>query len=327
MAPFTHVSADRPTRFSDGSFGVLYAGDRFEVALAETVFHHGRFMAATNEPAGWTSHFRELVLTVDARLHDLRGKPIDPASYEETQAFGAKLRAAASDGVVYQSVRWPGGECVGLFYPDCARNPVQRRHLDYHWDGERVDLYRVLGLTDGPSNIFRIFDDGREAQPAPDGELRPAERGGAHGSILMQLSTESLARSASRFPIFSDASPWGRTKTRLTLTPSTPWPNGFATRGWRATRQSRARSTNCAATDPDVIETLAEGGAFIAVPLVIESGRPVKANISLDAGLLDAIDLAAKEAGLTRSSFLASAAREKIRGMSQGDPAYEAAPD
>ena len=48
--------------------------------------------------------------------------------------------------------------------------------------------------------------------------------------------------------------------------------------------------------DPDVIETLAEGGAFIAVPLVIESGRPVKANISLDAGLLDAIDSAAKEA-------------------------------
>ena len=65
--------------------------------------------------------------------------------------------------------------------------------------------------------------------------------------------------------------------------------------------------------DADVIETLAEGGAFIAVPLVVESGRPVKANISLDAGLLDAIDSAAKEAGVTRSSFLASAAREKIR--------------
>jgi len=65
--------------------------------------------------------------------------------------------------------------------------------------------------------------------------------------------------------------------------------------------------------DPDVIETLAEGGAFIAVPLVIESGRPVKANISMDSGLLDAIDQAAKEAGLTHSSFMASAAREKIR--------------
>jgi len=160
MAPFTHVSTDRPTRFSDGSFGVLYAGDSFEVALAETVFHHARFMVATNEPAGWTSQFRELVLAVEARLHDLRGEPLDPSSYEATQALGAALRAGGSDGVVYRSVRWPQGECVGLFYPDCARSPIQGRHLDYHWDGKRVDLYRVLGLGEGKSEVFRIFDDG-----------------------------------------------------------------------------------------------------------------------------------------------------------------------
>ena len=73
MAPFTHISVDRPSRFSDGSFGVLYAGNSFEVALFETIFHHGRFMARTNEPAGWTSQFREIVLSVDARLHDIRG--------------------------------------------------------------------------------------------------------------------------------------------------------------------------------------------------------------------------------------------------------------
>lgn len=161
MAPFTHASKDRPTRFSDGSFGVLYAGDRFEVALAETVFHHGRFMAATNEPAGWASQFRELVLTVEARLHDLRSTPLDPTSYEKTQILGIQLRGDGSDGVVYKSVRWPQGECVGLFYPDCARNPVQRRHLDYHWDGKRVDLYRVLGLAEGKSQVFRIFDEPR----------------------------------------------------------------------------------------------------------------------------------------------------------------------
>jgi hypothetical protein len=28
MAPFTHVSTDRPSRFTDGSYGVLYVGDR-----------------------------------------------------------------------------------------------------------------------------------------------------------------------------------------------------------------------------------------------------------------------------------------------------------
>jgi metal-responsive CopG/Arc/MetJ family transcriptional regulator len=48
------------------------------------------------------------------------------------------------------------------------------------------------------------------------------------------------------------------------------------------------------------------------VPLVLDAGRPVKANLSLDAGLLNAIDEAAKCRGLTRSAFLASAAREKI---------------
>ena len=35
MAPFTHVSPERPSRFSTGTFGVLYAGDSFEVALFE----------------------------------------------------------------------------------------------------------------------------------------------------------------------------------------------------------------------------------------------------------------------------------------------------
>ena len=62
MSPFTHASPDRPSRFSAGLPGVLYVGDLFEVALAETVFHHGVFMAKTKEPPGWTSQFREIVL-------------------------------------------------------------------------------------------------------------------------------------------------------------------------------------------------------------------------------------------------------------------------
>ena len=36
MGDFTHVSVDRASRFSDGSYGVWYGGDRLEAALAET---------------------------------------------------------------------------------------------------------------------------------------------------------------------------------------------------------------------------------------------------------------------------------------------------
>ena len=64
--------------------------------------------------------------------------------------------------------------------------------------------------------------------------------------------------------------------------------------------------------DEDVAEALRDGAAFVVVPVLIDSGRPAKANLSLDAGLLEAIDDAAKASGLTRSSFVATAAREKI---------------
>jgi hypothetical protein len=148
MAPFTHVSPERKSRFGDGSFGVLYAGDRFNVALFETAYHHGLFMSRTAEKPGWISQFREIVLSVRADLHDLRGddrkfaSALAPTDYSASQVLGAQLRAAGSNGVVYPSLRADGGECVGLFYPDLAAHVVQGRHLDYHWNGWHVDMYR-----------------------------------------------------------------------------------------------------------------------------------------------------------------------------------------
>jgi hypothetical protein len=160
MAPFTHVSTDRPSRFTDGSYGALYVGDRFETALFETIYHHARFMARTRQAPGWSSQFREIVMSVDADLHDLRiraGEPdpaIDPDSYAASQALAQSLRTAGSDGIAYPSIRHPGGECVALFYPDCALNALQGRHLDYHWDGASVDLVRDAGS----GAVFRVVN-------------------------------------------------------------------------------------------------------------------------------------------------------------------------
>ena len=54
------------------------------------------------------------------------------------------------------------------------------------------------------------------------------------------------------------------------------------------------------------------GEAAVLIPLLLDSGRTVRANLTLDAGLLAAIDEEASLRGLTRSAFMASAAREKI---------------
>ena len=159
MAPFTHASIDRPSRFSDGSFGVLYVADVFETALFETIHHHGLFMARTREVPGWTSQFREIVLDVSAELHDVRTRTVantalgDPDDYAAAQALGRALRGSGADGIVYPSVRRPGGECVALFYPDLASQAVQARHLDYHWDGARVDMVRDAGN----GKVFRVL--------------------------------------------------------------------------------------------------------------------------------------------------------------------------
>jgi predicted RNase H-like HicB family nuclease len=72
------------------------------------------------------------------------------------------------------------------------------------------------------------------------------------------------------------------------------------------------RSVETLRADPEIAEAIAEGAALAIVPLLLDAGRPAKANLSIDAGLLAAIDEAAEARGLTRSAFLATAAREKI---------------
>lgn len=64
--------------------------------------------------------------------------------------------------------------------------------------------------------------------------------------------------------------------------------------------------------DPETKEATDAGAVLALVPLILDSGRPAKANLSIDAGLLDAIDEAARRMGVTRSAFLAAAARNKI---------------
>jgi predicted RNase H-like HicB family nuclease len=50
----------------------------------------------------------------------------------------------------------------------------------------------------------------------------------------------------------------------------------------------------------------------VLVPVVLDKGRTVRANLTLDAGLLEAIDAEAERRGVSRSAFVASLARERL---------------
>lgn len=149
MAAFTHVNLGG-SRFSDGSYGVFYAARDRATAIAETRYHHARFLAATAQPAMHLP-MRLYHVAVDARLHDLRPEGAvpaavhDPDDYSAGRAWGARLRQAGAAGVVYRSVRQPQGHNVGLFTPRAASQCLHAAHLLYVWDGRGfADIYEKL---------------------------------------------------------------------------------------------------------------------------------------------------------------------------------------
>lgn len=149
MAAFTHLNPEG-SRFSDGSFGVFYAAREIETALRETVFHRERFLARTREPP-MQVQMRCYATVLDCRLHDIRGgfsALHDPADYTASQHAARALRAANSNGIVYDSVRNPGGHCAAVFWPDCVAPCKQAGHYAYCWDGRKIT--DVIELTSVP---------------------------------------------------------------------------------------------------------------------------------------------------------------------------------
>lgn len=144
MGCFTHASPDRPGRFSAGQFGVWYAGECAEVAIAETRHHFERFMRASAEPPS-SADFRELIAAVHGRCATATPACLEPDHWGVAQSFGQIVREAGGDGVAYQSVRHPAGQAVALFWPDCIEPPVlQARHLRYFWDGSSMTRFDTL---------------------------------------------------------------------------------------------------------------------------------------------------------------------------------------
>ena len=143
MAAFTHCNPEG-SRFSDGSYGVYYAAQALETAVAEVAHHRAVFLARTNE-AAIDVDLRVITAAVDAPLHDLCRAPrrtaaawLDPDDYGPPQALGRALRNGSSWGVMFPSVRHTGGVCVGLFRPKALQPARAGAHMALHWDGQRI---------------------------------------------------------------------------------------------------------------------------------------------------------------------------------------------
>lgn len=142
MAPFIYLNPDGG-RFTDATFGAFYTANSLGTAIAETRHHREIFLRATQQgPIELT--MRSYLADVTAKFHDIRGKRrqmsqiYDPDSYAASQILGRSLRLAESNGVVYDSVRDPEGQCLAVYRPRLVQNLRQGVHLRYLWDGTRI---------------------------------------------------------------------------------------------------------------------------------------------------------------------------------------------
>ncbi|MBI1282785.1 MAG: RES domain-containing protein [Thiobacillus sp.] len=143
MAAFTHLNP-HGSRFSDGSYGVFYCARKRDTAIAETRYHAARFMAATQEPS-MRLQMRLYSVEAHGKVADLRkasqAEPriVDPDDYAYPQSIGRTLRAEGAHGILYPSVRYPGGECLAAFRTVLLKSCLHAATLEYNWNGQGID--------------------------------------------------------------------------------------------------------------------------------------------------------------------------------------------
>ena len=137
-AAFTHPRPEG-SRFNDGERGTWYCSFEPDAALAEVIFHKtveyheiDRFDDSVT--------YQALLADFSGAFHDLRSTAefaacLAPDSYVASQELAAALLKGGSLGIVYPSVRHPGGTNLACFRPALVGNVRKGPGYRLTWTG------------------------------------------------------------------------------------------------------------------------------------------------------------------------------------------------
>jgi hypothetical protein len=117
-------------RFNDGRRGAWYAGIELRTSQAEVSFHKLRLFADADYDGSGRFQYRDFHADFAGKFHHLSTKeqarclkksPV-PECYGPGQDLANHLLYAGSNGIVYPSVRKPGGTCIVCFRPALVYN-------------------------------------------------------------------------------------------------------------------------------------------------------------------------------------------------------------
>ena len=147
------------SRFNGPDRGAWYAAFALETSQAEVGFHKSVQLAEIGRFED-TVTYDDYLADFSASFHDLRpasarsaaaDRPVssrmraylDPDSYVESQWLAEALLEAESLGVIYPSVRHPGGTCVACFRPALVTNVRRGKTYRFTWDGSPEPVITV----------------------------------------------------------------------------------------------------------------------------------------------------------------------------------------
>ena len=163
MGAFTHVNPEG-SRFSDGTFGVFYAGRELDTAVVESRYHQELFLRATAQ-GPMELDLRASGVDLAGDLHDLRERQSDYADlyaendYRASRRLAGALREDGSNGLVYDSVRRSGRPVRGSVSSGRAleSSPHAAPVLRLGWKAGGVGLREtVLAVVGAPGCSERL---------------------------------------------------------------------------------------------------------------------------------------------------------------------------
>ena len=137
-AAFCHANP-LGSRFNGSDRGAWYAAFELETAHAEIIFHRMLQLAEVD----WfedVATYDDYIADVSAELHDIRHDDmfadcLASDSYVASQGLAERLLADGSLGLIYPSVRKPGGTCIACFRPALVTNVRKARTWTFRWEG------------------------------------------------------------------------------------------------------------------------------------------------------------------------------------------------
>ena len=139
-AAFAYGKPREPNRFN-AARGAWYAALDVETCLREVAWHMAEFLARSGLLKGVVD-YAEMFASMAGEFVDLRGTPehpcLDPdptVGYPIGNAIADAARAQGLNGVIYPSVRQPGGTCIVALRPHAVQSVAPGAVYRLAWSG------------------------------------------------------------------------------------------------------------------------------------------------------------------------------------------------